>query len=164
MIARILAVRKTMRENPGMGALELRRACAFAADAAPTDADLLAKAQQIMDIEAAKRGAPQMNQVLDGAAPTPIEPPAPPAPEAAVPGNAENEAPIGAIGNVFNANVVENPLAGIAGNVFDGGRRQVGKAYVCEHGYTNGYKGKIQHTRKHSHGNHRMTRKNNCAP
>ena len=154
MIARILAVRKTMRENPDMDPIEVRRLAAIAADNVMNNADLLAKADKIMALPPKQRHMSQMDEVLDGNEPTPYIEPTEQVPGVAA--NANSEMPIGAIGNVFegieapraaNANA-EQPIGAI-GNVFQGGSIPIGKPYTCIHGYTSGYKEKIQHTRKH---------------
>ena len=133
-IARILAVRKTMRENPDEAPKELRRLCALAADVAPNDADLLAKADTILALPPDQRHTNQIDEVLDGRPPTPYVAPAPA-------GAAPAAAPV--------------PAPGAAA----GGARRIGKPYTCSHGFTDGYKEKIKHTRKHTHTKSRMTRK-----
>ncbi len=123
LIARVLAVRQTQRENPGMDPAELHRRCALAADVAWNNQDLLAKADLLL--ARTNRVAANLNTALNN---QPLVPPA-------APGN-DQESPLAFIGDVF------------AGGHRSGTKRRVGKPMVCQHGYGPGYKGRLDKTAK----------------
>jgi hypothetical protein len=133
LIARVLAVRKTQRENPGMDRAELHRRCALAADVAWNDQGLLAKADLLL--ARTNRVAANLNTALDN---QPLAPPV-------APGN-DQEAPLAFIGNVF------------AGGQ-RGTKHRVGKPMMCQHGYGPGYKGRLDKTAKRRQRTKRVTRK-----
>jgi len=139
LLARVLAVRQTQRENPGMPPAELHRRCALAADAAWNNQDLLAKADLLLARPVERRRIENLNIVIDGR-PFPL-PNAPPRIN-------DEEAPLGAIGNVF------------AGGLRSDQKRRVGKPMLCQHGYGDGYKGRLEKTAKRRQRVKKGTRKN----
>lgn len=134
LIARVLAVRKTQRENPGMDPAELHRRCALAADVAWNNQDLLAKADSLL--ARSNRVPANLNTALDN---QPLAPPV-------APGN-DQEAPLAFIGDVF------------AGGQRSGTKHRVGKPMVCQHGYGPGYKGRLDKTAKRRQRTKKGTRK-----
>lgn len=98
-IARILAVKQTMIDNPGLELKELRRRAALAAEAAAQDGVMLAKADVILAKERFERKEANLNAALVAAVvAVPVAPPAP-----INPANAQEAADLQAALNAVDA-------------------------------------------------------------